>query len=93
MYSVNHVHSVPTRDQKRASDRSPGTGVTDSCKPPCGCWESNLGTLEEQSMLLAAEPIFHTLQWYFKRHMCFCTNLCLLITNTIFKKHTHQVKI
>jgi hypothetical protein len=23
--------------------RCPGTGVTDGCEPPCGCWESNLG--------------------------------------------------
>ena len=35
---------------------SPGTGVTDNCKSPCGCWESNLGPLVEQPVLLAAEP-------------------------------------
>ena len=28
--------------------RSPGTGVTDKCELPCGCWEMNLGPLEEQ---------------------------------------------
>ncbi|ERE77141.1 E3 ubiquitin-protein ligase [Cricetulus griseus] len=27
--------------------RSPGTGVTDSCELPCGCWELNRGPLEE----------------------------------------------
>ena len=27
-----------------------------SCELPCGCWELNLGPLEEQSVLLAAEP-------------------------------------
>lgn len=27
-----------------------------SCEPPYGCWESNPGPLEEQSMLLTAEP-------------------------------------
>ena len=26
--------------------RSPGTGAIDSCELPCGCWESNLGSLE-----------------------------------------------
>jgi hypothetical protein len=37
--------------QKRASDP-----ITDGCEPPCGCWELNSGPLEEQSMLLPAEP-------------------------------------
>jgi hypothetical protein len=37
-------------DQKTASD--PITG----CEPLCGCWELNSGPLEEQSVLLTAEP-------------------------------------
>jgi len=37
--------------QKRASDP-----ITDGCEPPCGCWELNSGPLEEQSVLLTAEP-------------------------------------
>lgn len=28
--------------------RSAGAGVTESCVPPCGCWELNLDPLEEQ---------------------------------------------
>jgi hypothetical protein len=36
--------------------RFPATGVTDSCELPCGFWELNLGPLEEQSVLLTAEP-------------------------------------
>ena len=36
--------------QKRSSDH------IDGCKQPCGCWELNTGSLEEQSMLLTAEP-------------------------------------
>ena len=28
-----------------------GTGVTTGCDPPRGCWESNLGPLEEQPVL------------------------------------------
>ena len=39
------------KHQKRASDPT-----TDGCEPPCGCWELNLGPLEEQSVLLTAEP-------------------------------------
>ena len=35
---------------------SPGTGITDDCGPPCGCWESKLGPLQEQPVLLTAEP-------------------------------------
>ena len=30
--------------------------VTDGYEPPCGCWELNSGPLEEQSVLLTAEP-------------------------------------
>ena len=26
------------------------------CEPPCGCWELNSGSLEEQSVLLTTEP-------------------------------------
>jgi hypothetical protein len=37
--------------QKKASDP-----ITDGCEPPCGCWDLNSGPLEEQSVLLTAEP-------------------------------------
>ena len=30
--------------------------IADGCEPPCGCWELNSGPLEEQAMLLTAEP-------------------------------------
>lgn len=33
----------------------PGTGLMDSCEPPCGCWESNLDPLQQQ-VLLTTEP-------------------------------------
>lgn len=36
--------------------RAPGTGVTHDCEPPCGCWDSNPGPLEEQLVLLTTEP-------------------------------------
>jgi hypothetical protein len=44
-------HSCLQTHQKRASDP-----ITDGCEPPCGCWELNSGPLEEQSVLLTAEP-------------------------------------
>jgi hypothetical protein len=30
--------------------------TTDGCEPPYGCWELNSEPLEEQSVLLTAEP-------------------------------------
>jgi hypothetical protein len=36
--------------------RPPGTGVTDGCELPCGCWKLNPGPLEEQPVLLTAKP-------------------------------------
>jgi hypothetical protein len=38
------------------SVESSGTGVTDSCEPPCGCWELNPEPLEEQPVFLTTEP-------------------------------------
>ena len=38
--------------QNRVSDLTTG-----GCKPPCGCWNLNSGPLEEQSVLLTAEPL------------------------------------
>ena len=36
--------------------RSPGSGVADSCEPPCGGWDLNPGPLEEQPVILTTEP-------------------------------------
>ena len=36
--------------------RSPGTAVTDSCELLCWCWALNPGPLEEEPVLLTAEP-------------------------------------
>ena len=33
-----------------------GTGFTDGCEPPYESWELNLGPLQEQQVLLEAEP-------------------------------------
>jgi hypothetical protein len=40
---------------KTHQKRSLGT-ITDGCESPCGCWELNSGPLEEQLVLLTAEP-------------------------------------
>jgi hypothetical protein len=36
------------------------------CEPPCDCWEINSGPLEEQSVLLAAEPSLQPTIYIFK---------------------------
>jgi hypothetical protein len=36
----------------------PETAVIDSCELPCGCWELNLGPLEEQLLSYLANPLF-----------------------------------
>jgi hypothetical protein len=45
-----HCRCLQTH-QKRASDPN-----TDGREPPCGCWELNSGPLEEQLVLLTADP-------------------------------------
>jgi hypothetical protein len=55
-----HCHSLQTH-QKRASDPN-----TDGCEPPCGYWKLNSGPLEEQSVLLTAEPSLQPLGQTFK---------------------------
>jgi hypothetical protein len=43
--------AVFRHSRKRTSDL-----ITDGCEPPCGCWDLNSGPLEEQLVLLTAEP-------------------------------------
>ena len=49
-YMQVHCSCLQT-SQKRRSDL-----ITDGCEPPYGCWDTNSGSLEEQSVLLIAEP-------------------------------------
>jgi hypothetical protein len=53
--------------QKRASDP-----VTDGCEPPCGCWELDSGPLEEQSVLLTAEPSLQPKVLFLIMHLRVC---------------------
>lgn len=45
-------HVVPARSGDSAA--APGSGVTNSCKSPCGCYEPKLGPLQEQQGLSTA---------------------------------------
>lgn len=48
-----HVHTWFLQRPEELN-RSPRPAVTECCEPPC--WEPNLGPLEEQAVLLIAEP-------------------------------------
>jgi len=50
--------------------RSPGTGVTDRCELPCGCWELNLGPLEEQLVFLTPEPSLQPIRYQIQSEAC-----------------------
>ncbi|ERE74288.1 E3 ubiquitin-protein ligase [Cricetulus griseus] len=52
---------------------SSGTGVTDSCELPCGCWELNPGPLEEEPGLLTTEPYLQPVETEF-----LCVSLAVL---------------
>ena len=43
----------------------PGNGVIDNYEPPCRCWKSKLGLLEEQPVLLTTEPSLYVLIYLF----------------------------
>lgn len=45
--------TVPMELKRMAS---PGTGITDGCKLPCGYWDPSLGSLQGQKVLTTAEP-------------------------------------
>jgi hypothetical protein len=74
----------------RYSRRGDQIFVMDGCEPPCGCWDLNSGPLEEQSVLLTAEPSYQPenpfLKAVFLAHMniflpshgCTCAMTCIL---------------
>ena len=49
-----YAHHVQAWSKEDAG--SPGIETTDVREPPCGCWKSNPGPLQEQQMFLTAEP-------------------------------------
>jgi hypothetical protein len=57
---IGYIIAAFRHTRKRASDP-----IIDGCEPPCGCWELNSGPLEEQSVLLTAEPSLQSLNTYF----------------------------
>jgi hypothetical protein len=59
------------REREREGEREyvafPGTEVTDNCELSHGCWELNPGPLEEQPVLLTAEPSLQPLEFLFQK--------------------------
>lgn len=51
---VHHIYAVPTEGGQGV--RYSVTGVTGCSEPSCGCWDLNLGPLQEQSVILTSEP-------------------------------------
>lgn len=51
---VYNTNAVPA--EARGGSWISGTGVTDDCDLPCGCWGLNAGPLPEQSVPLNPEP-------------------------------------
>lgn len=62
--------------------RSLGRGVIDICELLCGCWETNLGSLEEQMVLLTIELFsqspFCVLISYLSLMLCHICGILLL---------------
>jgi hypothetical protein len=60
LYLSTHCSCLQT-DKKRLPDL-----FMDGCEPPCGCWDFNSEPLEEQSVLLTAEPSLQPLNNYLR---------------------------
>ena len=58
MYCFMPIVVLPACMSLYEGVRSPIAEVTDRCGLPCGSQELNPGPLEEQSVLLTAEPSF-----------------------------------
>ena len=63
MYVYECFASSEHRGQKRVSC-PPGTGLTDVCESPRGCWELNSGPQQEQPVLSPAQPSLQTNTFY-----------------------------
>jgi hypothetical protein len=44
--------------------RNPGPGAISSCEQLCGCWELNLGPLQEQQVLLLLHHLSRTQKYF-----------------------------
>jgi hypothetical protein len=64
--SVSAPHHCLAFQRPEEVTECPGTKVTDGCELPGGCWQSNPGPLQEQPVLVTAEPSLQLLPWLLK---------------------------
>ena len=64
-------------EEARRGVRSPGTGITDSCELPCGCWQLNAGPLQEQQVL---KPLSNLSSFHFLFPNKNFADFCFFIT-------------
>lgn len=50
------IHTWCCSQSPEEGVKSPGPGVTFGGEPPCGCWDPNQSPLQEQPVVLIAEP-------------------------------------
>lgn len=55
---VRVPHTCQVLSEAKESIQSLGNTVISSCEPLCWCWEPNLGSLEEQQILLNMRHLF-----------------------------------
>ena len=72
----------------------PEDPITDDSEPPCGCWESNSGPLEDQTVLLTTEPslqLQNLIFWVKKKAVSplsyFCQGI-IVIAEVSLKQHS-----
>lgn len=63
-FACIYLH-VPLARRQEEAIRSTRNVVTDSSESLCGAWESNLGSLEEQPILLTAKPSLQPLRTFY----------------------------
>jgi hypothetical protein len=70
----------------------------DGCEPSCGCWDLNSGLLEEQSVLLTAEPSLQQTHMIVSEDLIPSSDLCRHKAHMVAhacmqtKKSTHKIK-
>lgn len=87
--SVDHMHARCSH-KPHVGNGFPGTTVTYSCEPPCVCWNPNPGPLEEEHVLLTAEP---TIFFLFLEKWCHFFSAWNISQNKYRAKHNFMIVV
>lgn len=75
---------MPGATEAQRGHQIPGTGATNNCGQPRGCWEPNPGPRQEQPLLLSTKPSHQLLkQWFLLFKFLWISNLSQM---DVFKK-------